>query len=81
VRRFHEWLGTRAQEAPDEAPATENLATLIAQSGAAGISIDHLRTLVPLSPETLQDLLKALVATGQVVVLKVNGQMVYRATC
>jgi sulfur carrier protein ThiS len=26
----------------------------------------------------LQDLLKSLAATGQVVVLKVNGQMVYR---
>ncbi len=74
---FHDWLGNRAQEAP----AAENLATLIASAGAAGgISLDRLRNLCGLSPETLQDILRALTATGQVVVLKVNGQMVYRAT-
>ena len=71
---FHEWLGNRAQELP----AAENLATLIASAGAAGISIDRLRSLVPLSPETLQDITRSLTATGQVTVLKVNGQMVYR---
>ncbi len=75
IPSFHDWLGNRAQEAP----AAENLATLIASAGAAGVSLDRLRTLVPLSPEILQDILKALGATGQVVVLKVNGQMVYRA--
>jgi sulfur carrier protein ThiS len=32
-----------------------------------------------LSPQTLADVLRALTATGQVVVLKVNGQLVYRA--
>ena len=39
---------------------------------------EGLRALVPLSPETLQEILRSLVATGQVVVLKVNGQMTYR---
>ena len=73
---FHDWLGNRTQEAP----AAENLATLIASAGAAGISLDRLRTLVRLSPETLQDIIRSLVATGQVVVLKVGGQMTYRAT-
>ena len=72
---FHEWLKNR----PDEAPDAERLALLIAQSGAAGISSDGLRKFVRLRPETLDDLLKALVATGQVVVLKVDGQFVYRA--
>ncbi|MGO8749273.1 MAG: hypothetical protein ACLQNE_25210 [Thermoguttaceae bacterium] len=77
MQPFHDWLGNRAQEAP----AAENLATLIASAGAAGISHGRLRTLVPLSPETLQEIIRSLVATGQVVVLKVNGQMVfYRAT-
>jgi sulfur carrier protein ThiS len=46
----------------------------------AGISLDRLRTLVRLPPDTLQDLLTSLVATGQVVALKINGQMTYRAT-
>jgi hypothetical protein len=73
---FHEWLGNRAQEAPQ----ADNLATLIASAGAAGVSLDRLRTLCGLLPETLQDILRSLVATGQVVVLKVNGQMVYRTT-
>jgi hypothetical protein len=72
---FHEWLKNR----PDEAPDAGRLALLIAQSGAAGISPDGLRKFVRLRPETLDDLLKALVATGQVVVLKVDGQFVYRA--
>ena len=31
-----------------------------------------------LSPDTLQDILRSLVATGQVSVVKVNGEMVYR---
>ena len=65
---FHEWLKNR----PDEAPDAERLALLIAQSGAAGISPDELRRLVHLSPNTLADLLRALVATGQLAVFKVN---------
>jgi len=71
---FSEWLEHR----PDEAPAAEKLATLIASAGAAGISLDRLRILVRLSPETLQDILKSLVATGQVVVMKIGGEMRYR---
>jgi NADH:ubiquinone oxidoreductase subunit 4 (subunit M) len=76
IPSFHEWLNDR----PDEALAADRLAMLIVQSGAAGISLDRLRTVLRLSPETLQDILKSLVATGQVTVLKVNGQMTYRGT-
>jgi predicted transcriptional regulator len=72
---FREWLATRS----DEAPAAENLATIIAIAGAAGISLDRLNRLCGLSAETLADVLKALVASGQVTVLKVGGQIVYRA--
>ena len=72
---FHDWLANRAQEPPQ----ADRLATVIASAGA-GISHDRLRRLCGLSPETLADVLKGLMATGQVVVLKVNGQMVYRAT-
>jgi hypothetical protein len=73
---FREWLKNRDQEAP----AAESLATLIAQSGAVGISLDHLRRIVRISPESLDDLLRALVSSGQVTILKVNGQRVYRTT-
>ena len=67
--------GTRSQE-PSQ---VDRLATLIAQAGAAGVSLDRLRTLCGLSPETLADVLKGLTATGQVVMLKVNGELRYRA--
>jgi hypothetical protein len=73
---FAEWLGSRDQEAP----AAENLSTLIAQEGAVGISLDRLRKVVRLSPEALDDVLNALIAAGQVMVLKVNGERVYRAS-
>jgi hypothetical protein len=73
---FHDWLENR----PNEAPAAESLATLIAQSGAVGISLDHLRRIIRISPDSLDDLLRALVSSGQVIVLKVNGERVYRAT-
>ena len=74
IPSFHEWLRSRS----DEAPAADNLAMLIASAGAAGICLDRLRSLVPLSPESMQDIIRSLVATGHVVVLKVNGQMTYR---
>jgi predicted transcriptional regulator len=73
---FQEWLAKRPEEVPD----TMRLAMLIARSGTAGISREGLRRVCGLSSDTLDDLLKALVAAGQVRVLKVNGQMVYRAT-
>jgi predicted transcriptional regulator len=72
---FHKWLEQRS----DEAPAADRLATLIA-STPSGISLDRLRRLCGLKPETLQDILRSLTATGQVVVVKIGGQMVYRAT-
>jgi hypothetical protein len=72
---FHDWRANRSQEAP----AAERLAFVIAQSGAAGISVDRLRTVVGLPPETLQDILRALAAAGPVTMLKINGQPMYRA--
>jgi predicted ArsR family transcriptional regulator len=72
---FQEWLKNR----PEEAPAAEKLATLIAGAGAAGISRDGLARALGLPPETLEDLLRALTATGQVEVVQVKGQKTYRA--
>ena len=71
---FRTWL----EHCHDEAPAAENLVFLIAQS-LAGNSRAGLANAVGLPPETLEDLLRAFLATGQVVALKVNGQRVYRA--
>ena len=71
---FREWLRNRAREAS----AAGILPMLVARSGA-GISRDDLARALRLPPETLDDLLRALAATGQVVMLKANGRMVYRA--
>ena len=52
---------------------------MLVAGAAGGISLDRLRRVVGLSKETLNDLLKALVATGQVTMLRVNGELTYRA--
>lgn len=74
MQSFHDWLQNRFQQ---DAPAAERLATLIAQSG--GVSRGRLAKAVNLPEETLNDLLKALVDGGQVVMLRVNGELRYRA--
>ena len=74
MQSFHDWLGNRDREAA----AAERLATLVARSGA-GISRDDLARTLRLPPQILDDLLRALTATGQVVMLKVGGRTVYRA--
>ena len=73
---FPEWLEHRADEVPDAA----RIALVIARCGAAGVSRDNRLRVVRLSPDTLEDLLRALVAAGQVTVVQVNGRRVYRAT-
>ncbi len=52
---------------------------LIARSGAAGVSRDGLRNVVRLSLDTFEDLLRALVAAGQVVIVQAGEQRTYRA--
>ena len=71
---FREWLRNLAREVP----AAGILPVLISQSGA-GMSRDDLARALQLPPETIDDLLRALAATGQVVMLKVGGRTVYRA--
>jgi hypothetical protein len=75
MQTFCQWL----ENAADDPSAADNLATLIAQAGAVGVSHDRLRKVVRLSPETLTDVLRALIVARQVVVVKVNGRRVYRA--
>ncbi len=76
MQSFSDWLANRSQ-VPSQA---DRLATLIASAGAAGVSLDRLRRLCGLSPETLADVLKGLVMTGQVTMLKINGELTYRTT-
>jgi hypothetical protein len=62
----------------DDPSAAENVATMIAQAGAVGVSVKCLRKVVRLSPGSLDEVLKGLLASRQVVLLKVNGARVYR---
>ena len=75
MRSFWQWL----EHAGDDPSAADNVATLIAQAGAVGVSLHCLRKVVRLSPESLDDVLKGLLASKHVVLLKVNGARVYRA--
>jgi hypothetical protein len=74
MHSFRDWL-----KSDQEAPAAERLATVIGSAGATGISRGRIEKAVSLPSETLDDLLKALVTGGQVVMLRVNGELVYRA--
>jgi sulfur carrier protein ThiS len=70
---FQKWLEHRVQEVPD----ATTIALAIGRSG--GVSREGLEKVVRISPETLDELLRALIAAGQVVVVQVNGQRVFRA--
>ena len=73
---FTEWLEAHPPEVPDIGA----LALTIAQSGTAGVSLDQLRKVIQTSPETIQSMLRALMVSRQVTVVKVGGQLVYQAT-
>jgi len=72
---FAEWLKNRPEEVPD----ATTIALVIAKSGAAGVSRDGLEKVARISPDALDELLRALVSAGQVTLLKVNGQIVFKA--
>ncbi len=76
MRTFWQWL----EHVGDDPSSADTVATMIAQAGAVGISVPCLRKVVRLSPENLDEILKGLLASRQVVLLKVNGARVYRAT-
>jgi hypothetical protein len=75
MRSFWRWL----EHIADDPSAADSVATLIAQAGAVGVSLECLRKVIRLSPESLDEVLKALLASKQVVLLKVDGARVYRA--
>jgi hypothetical protein len=72
---FRSWLEDhRLHEVPD----ATTLAILIARSGAAGVSREEIGRALGVPSEALEPLLRAMVASGQVVMLRVNGRLVYR---
>lgn len=75
MRSFLQWL----EHVADDPSGAANVANLIAQAGAVGGSLPCLRKVVRLSPGSLDEVLKGLLASKQVVLLKVNGARVYRA--
>jgi hypothetical protein len=72
---FREWLRNRAQE-----PLAAGILPMLVARSAAGMSRDDLAKALRLPPETLDDLLRAVAATGQVTMLKAGGRTVYKAT-
>ncbi len=76
MQSFWQWL----EHVADDPSAAADVATLIAQAGAVGVSLRCLRKVVRLSPATLDDVLEGLLASKHVVLLKVNDARVYRAT-
>ena len=74
MRTFLQWL----EHVADYPSAAGNVATLIAQARAVGISVRCLRKIVRLTSESLDEVLKGLLASRHVLLLKVNGARVYR---
>jgi len=72
---FRLWL---EEHRPHQVPDAAALALLIVRSGAAEVSREDLRRLAGIPPDILDDLLQGLMASGQVVMLRRNGQLVYR---
>ncbi len=75
MQPFRSWLGHRVQEVPDA------MSVALARSGTAGggVSRDRLLKVTRISPDVLDSLLWALVVSGQVVMVKAGGRMVYGA--
>ncbi len=76
MRSFWHWL----EHVTDDPSAADSVANLIAQAGAVGVSLPCLKKVVRLSPESLDEVLKGLLASKQVMLLTVDGARVYRAT-
>jgi predicted transcriptional regulator len=75
MHSFRAWLEHRPQQVPDAA----TLALVIARSGAAGVSREEMARALGVPGETVESLLRAMLVSGQVVVLKRDDQLVYRA--
>jgi hypothetical protein len=73
---FHEWLEHRVDDAM---PDATTVALTISRAGAEGVTVSELRRKTGLPSDVLDQFLKGLSASGQVVLSKVDGRLVYRA--
>jgi len=75
IPSFTAWLEHRLAEVPDAG----TLARIITQAGRSGVSLDRLSKVVGSSPETIEGMLRGLVTARQVVLMRVGGELRYRA--
>jgi hypothetical protein len=75
MQPFRTWL----EHCPQQVPDAGALALLIARFGTAGASREEIAKAVGIPSDALEPLLRAMVVARQVVVLKRDGQLVYRA--
>ena len=75
---FFIWVESRDHR--PQVPETARLTELIATAGPAGVRLRDLRKAIGLDPDTLDDLLAALLAVGQLdIVSGEASETVYRA--
>ena len=67
-----------SENRPQEVPDVASLALAIARSGAVGASREGLSAALGVPGETVESLLRAMVVAGQVEMVRVDGQIVYR---
>ena len=75
MNSFQNWLEHRLSTIPD----ATSLGLVINQAGPRGIARDELLRRTGVSPDVLETVLKGLLAAGQVVMVKVGGELRYRA--
>jgi DNA-binding transcriptional ArsR family regulator len=75
MQTFMQWLESRETESP--IPETTRLTRLLAAAGEGGVTLRDLRRAIKLDRDLLDQLLSAMVATGQVTVGEVDGEPVY----
>jgi hypothetical protein len=75
MQPFRTWLEDRLQEIPDAAA----VALAVTRAGPAGASAEELRRAAGCSAEALRELLAGMMASGQVEVVRVGGELRWRA--
>jgi len=75
MQSFFQWLEHRLATIPD----ATSLGLVISQAGTQGIARSELLRRTRVSPDVLETLLRGLVVAGQVAVVKVGGELRYRA--
>jgi len=75
MKSFFQWLEHRLATIPD----ATSLGLVIARAGARGVAREELARRIGVSPDVLETLLRGLVTAGQVAMVKVGGELKWRA--